>query len=98
MAKVIPIGEPANESERLAIANLRDHLPDGYIVLHNFEVLRNGEHFEVDIAVVAPHAVYLVDVKGVHGLIDVYGNKWYPQGRQPYASPLLKLHGHARSL
>ena len=98
MAKVIPIGEPANESERSAIAYLRDHLPDGFIVLHNFEILRSGEFFEVDIAVIAPHAVYVVDVKGVLGLIDVYGNKWYPRGRQPYTSPLLKLHSHARSL
>ena len=27
MAKVIPIGQPANESERQAIGFLRDHLP-----------------------------------------------------------------------
>ncbi len=98
MAKVIPIGEPVNEAERLAIAHLRDNLPDSYLVLHNFEVIRNGEYFEVDLAVVAPHAVYLVDVKGTRGLIDVYGPKWYPDGRQPYTSPLLKLRGHARSI
>ena len=64
MAKVIPIGEPVNDAERRAIAHLRDSLPNSYRVLHNFEVVRNGEYFEVDIAVVAPHAVYLVDVKG----------------------------------
>ena len=98
MAKVIPIGEPVNDAERLAIAHLRDSLPDSYLVLHNFEVVRNGEYFEVDLAVVAPHAVYLVDVKGTRGLIDVYGPKWYPNGRQPYTSPLLKLRGHARSI
>ena len=28
MAKIITIGPPANDSERLAIAHLRDHLPD----------------------------------------------------------------------
>src|SRR5262245_3913639 len=98
MAQVIPIGEPVNEAERLAIAYLRDHLSAGYLILHNFEVVRVGEYFEVDIAVLAPHAVYLVDVKGTHGLIDVYGSKWYPEGRQPYTSPLLKLRGHARSV
>ena len=98
MAKVIPIGEPVNEAERQAIAHLRDNLPASYLVLHNFEVERGGELFEVDVAVVAPHAVYLVDVKGTRGLIDVYGSKWYPDGRQPYTSPLLKLRGHARSL
>lgn len=98
MATVIPIGEPVNEAERQAIAYLRDHLPASYLVLHNFEILRDGESFEVDIAVVAPHAVYLVDVKGTRGLIDVYGPKWYPEGRQPFNSPLAKLRGHARAV
>ena len=98
MAKVIPIGEPVNQAERQAIAHLRDKLPASYLVLHNFEIERGGELFEIDLAVVAPHAVYLVDVKGTRGLIDVYGSKWYPDGRQPYTSPLLKLRGHARSV
>ncbi|WP_295639271.1 protein kinase [uncultured Methylibium sp.] len=98
MATVIPIGEPVNEAERQAIAHLRDHLPASYLVLHNFEIIRNGETFEVDVAVVAPHAVYLVDVKGTRGLIDVYGPKWYPEGRQPFSSPLAKLRGHAKAV
>lgn len=98
MGTVVPIGEPVNDAERLAIAHLRDHLPCSYFVFHNFEIRRDGESFEVDLAVLAPHALYLVDVKGTRGLIDVYGPKWYPEGRQPYTSPLLKLRGHARTL
>lgn len=98
MATVIPVGDPVNEAERRTIAHLRDNLPSSYIILHNFEVERGGELFEVDLAVIAPHAVYLVDTKGTRGLIDVYGSKWYPEGRQPYTSPLIKLRGHARSL
>lgn len=98
MAKVFPVGEPVNDAERQAIAHLRDHLPGGYVVFHNFEIRRDGESFEVDVAVLTPHALYLVDVKGTRGLIDVYGPRWYPQGRQPYTSPLLKLRGHARTV
>lgn len=98
MATVVPIGEPVNDAERLAIAHLRDLLPGSYTVFHNFEVRRDGETFEIDIAVLAPHALYLVDVKGTRGLIDVYGPKWYPEGRQPYTSPLMKLRGHARTV
>jgi serine/threonine protein kinase len=98
MATVIPIGEPVNEAERQAIAYLRDHLPASYLVLHNFEIVRDGEAFEVDVAIIAPHAVYLVDVKGTRGLIDVYGPKWYPEGRQPFSSPLAKLRGHAKAI
>jgi serine/threonine protein kinase len=98
MAKVIPIGEPVNEAERQAIAYLRDHLPASYLVLHNFEIVRDGEAFEVDVAIIAPHAVFLVDVKGTRGPIDVYGPKWYPDGRQPFSSPLAKLRGHAKAV
>ncbi|NBC13385.1 MAG: protein kinase [Gammaproteobacteria bacterium] len=98
MAKVIPIGEPVNDAERRAIAHLRDHLPDTWLVPHNFEIRRDGGDFEVDIAVIAPHAVFLVDAKGTRGPITVHGRKWYPKGRAPFSSPLLKLRGHARSL
>lgn len=96
MAKVIPIGQLANESERQAIGFLRDHLPEGWLIFHNFEMRQGQEVFEIDIAILAPHAVYLVDVKGTRGNIDVYGSKWYPQGRQPFHSPLAKLRHHAK--
>ena len=98
MAKVIAIGQPVNDSERQAIAHLRDHLPDTYTILHNFEIRRGNEFFEVDLAIIAPHAIYLVDVKGTRGNIDVYGSKWYPERRQPFSSPLPKVRGHAKVL
>ena len=98
MATVVPIGEPVNDAERQAIAHLRDQLPVSYVIFHNFEIRRHSEFFEVDLAVLTPHALYLVDVKGTRGLINVYGPKWYPEGRQPYTSPLLKLRSHARTL
>ena len=41
MATVIPIGEPVNDAERQAIAHLRDHLPANYLILHNFEIMRD---------------------------------------------------------
>lgn len=98
MAKVIAIGQPVNDAERQAIAYLRDHLSNSYTILHNFEIARDGDKWEIDLAVLAPHAVYLVDVKGTRGVIDVYGPKWYPEGRTPYPSPLAKLRSHARAL
>lgn len=98
MAKVIPVGQPANDAERVAIAHLRDHLPDRFILLHNFEIEHQGERFEIDIALLAPHAVYLIDIKGTRGPIDVYGPKWYPEGRAPYPSPLAKLRSHAKTI
>lgn len=99
MAQVIPIGQPANDPEREAIAHLRDHLPGDYRVLHNFELRSdNGQWFEIDVAIVAPHAVYLVDIKSTYGEIHVAGGKWHPEGRTPFASPLAKLRHHTRLL
>jgi serine/threonine protein kinase len=96
MAKVIPIGQPANDAERTAIGFLRDHLPESWLIFHNFEMRQGEEVFEIDLALLAPHALYLVDIKGTHGNIDVYGSKWYPEGRQPFVSPLAKLRSHAK--
>lgn len=98
MAKVIAIGQPANDSERKAIGFLRDRLPEEWRIFHNFEMRQGEQVFEIDIAILAPHAVYLVDVKGTRGNIDVYGSKWYPEGRQPFHSPLAKLRSHARTM
>ena len=98
MAKCIAIGQPANESERQSIRFLRDHLPDSWLIFHNFEIRQQEEVFEIDIAILGAHAVYLVDVKGTQGSIDVYGSKWYPEGRQPFFSPLAKLRSHAKTM
>ena len=98
MAKVIAIGQPVNESEREAIAYLRDHMPDGFTVIHNFELRQGHNLFEVDIALLGPHCVQLIDVKGTRGLVDVYGSKWYPERRAPYHSPLAILRSHAKAL
>lgn len=97
MAKVIPIGQPVNESERQAIKFLRDRLPNDWLLFHNFEMRQGVEVFEIDIAILSPHSVYLVDVKGTRGLIDVIGSKWYPAGRQQFHSPLAKLRDHAKA-
>jgi serine/threonine protein kinase len=99
MAQVIPIGQPANDPEREAIAYLRDHLPADYRIIHNFELRSDdGQWFEIDIAVIAPHAVYIVDVKSTYGEIHVALNRWHPEGRTPFASPLGKLTHHTHSL
>ncbi len=99
MSQVIKIGEPANDPENEAIRYLRDHLSADYRVIHNFELRSDdGQWFEIDIAVVAPHAVYLVDVKSTYGEIHVAGSRWHPEGRTPFASPLAKLRHHTRLL
>jgi serine/threonine protein kinase len=98
MAKIIAIGQPTNNGERRALAYLRDHLPDTYTVLHNFELKQGDIWFEIDLAIIAPHAVYVVDVKSTGGEIHVDGGKWQPEGRTPFNSPLPKLRQNAKVL
>lgn len=98
MAKVISIGEPVNDAERQAIAYLRDHTPDSFILIHTFEIERQGELYEVDMALLAPHAVYLIDAKGTQGEIVCRDGYWHPRGRTAFRSPLPKLRGHAKVL
>ncbi len=98
MANVIQVGPPRNESERQAIAYLRDNLPANCTVIHNFELVQGKDILEIDLAVLTPHCVYVVDVKGVRGLVDIHGTKWYPEGRQPYNSPLMKGRLNAKLL
>lgn len=96
MAQIIPIGQANNDGERRTIAYLREQLSEEYRVFHNFELKRGKLWYEVDLAIVAPHAVYLVDVKGTHGRITAAGSKWHPEGRAAFHSPMPKLREHAR--
>ncbi|MEU8621761.1 protein kinase [Streptomyces sp. NPDC048623] len=97
MARIIPVGEPANEAERMVLRHLREAAPDDWIVVSNFELPYGPGRpmFEVDLAIVADHAVYLADTKGVHGRVQVRGGRWYPQGA-PFPSPARKIRNHAR--
>lgn len=98
MANIIPVGQPVNDAERQAIAFVRDHLPVSCTVIHNFEMAVGRGIAEIDLAVLTPYCVYIVDVKGVRGTVDVYGSKWYPEGREPYNSPLPKVRQNAKIL
>lgn len=97
MAQIISIGEPANEPERMVLRHLREHAPDEWIVVANFELPYGLGRpvFEVDLAIIADHAVYLADTKGVHGRVEVRRGRWYPQGAS-FPSPARKIRNHAR--
>lgn len=98
MAEIIGGGTPANDWERRVIAHLRDNAPEEWLVLHNIEIPVRGDAYEVDLVVVTGHAVCVIDAKGTRGRIDVAGFRWYPEGRDSFASPVRKLRSHARAL
>ncbi|MDR7303497.1 methylation-associated defense system protein kinase MAD6 [Haloactinomyces albus] len=98
MAEILGGGPPVNDDERAVLARLRDHGPEHWLVLHNIEIPARNETFEVDLVVVTDRAVFVADVKGTRGRIEVAGSKWLPSRRQPFHSPVAKLRGHARRL
>lgn len=98
MAELYPIGQPENESERKAFEYLRAHLPNSYKLFTNLEISQGVEIYEIDLIILAPHCVYVVDIKNWHGNIDIYDPYWHPDNYQPYISPLKKLRKHAKVL
>lgn len=97
MARITAFGQLANDGERGAIYYLR-RLPDTFEIFHNLEIKQNKETFEVDLVILAPQCVFVVDVKGTRGRIEVIGSRWQPENRQAYGSPVAKLRNIAKVL
>lgn len=98
MAEIVGGGIPVNDAERRVIAHLRDHAPADWLLLHNVEVPRGDDLFEVDLLVLTGHSLVVVDVKGTRGRIEVSGSRWFPPRSGAFGSPVTKLRGTARAL
>ncbi|MED7928976.1 NERD domain-containing protein kinase family protein [Nonomuraea sp. LP-02] len=98
MAEIVGGGRPVNDAERRVIAYLRDHAPADWLLLHNIEVPRGNDVFEVDLLVLTGHSLVVVDVKGTRGRIEVSGTRWFPPRREAFGSPVAKLRGTAKAL
>src|SRR5690349_7206234 len=86
-AHFIHIGEPAHDAERQALRFLVDGLPSDFTVYGNpWLVERTGVIYELDAVVVAPHAVFVVEIKSYRGRIDGTDHDWYVP--HPMPSPL----------
>jgi len=86
-AKFVSIGEPAHDAERQAIRFLVEGLPDTYTVYGNpWLVERSGVIYELDAVVVAPHAVFVVEIKSYRGTIHGTDSDWWTPEKRP--SPL----------
>ena len=89
MAIIHRIGTPENDSEARAIKRFAKDLPDDCFVFHNFEVTTGrGLPYEYDIAVLTPHALYHLEVKGYHGEIRGNTQQWIFENGGVYPSPI----------
>lgn len=86
-AKFIRLGEPTHDAERQALRFLVDGLPSTYTVYGNpWVVERSGVVYETDAVVVAPHAVFVVEMKAYRGAIEGTDYDWYIP--EPIKSPI----------
>ncbi|WP_437898219.1 protein kinase domain-containing protein [Sorangium sp. So ce124] len=77
-AKFIQIGEPAHDAERQALRFLVEGLPEDFTVYGNaWLVERGGVVYELDAVVVAPHAIFVVEIKSYRGRIEGTDNDWW---------------------
>lgn len=82
MAKHIAFGEAVNQAESWAFQLLKEQLPKDYLLLTNIEIpTHTGQAMEVDALVVGEFSVYVVDVKGYRGALDVGLHAWTLDGR-----------------
>jgi serine/threonine protein kinase len=89
---------PVNDGERRVTRAFTEGLPEGYIVIPNFEIGEpGGQRFEYDLAVVAPHGVYVVEVKDWRGRIVGDTAAWLVNGRYR-KSPVLLTERKAKVL
>src|SRR5512139_779719 len=95
----LPASRPQDEGETLVIGHLREALPDTYTLVPNIEIIEPGRPpFEYDLIVVAPHAVYAVEVKRWRGGIRGDDDTWVVAGRHPRPNPWLTTNNKARVL
>lgn len=77
-AKFIQLGEPAHDAERQALRFLVEGLPESFTVYGNaWLVERTGVVYELDAVVVAPHAVFVIEIKSYRGRIEGTDNDWW---------------------
>ena len=99
MAKYIPIGDPINESERDGIRQLRDQLPEHYIVIGNFELQlpRRKNTMEYDAVIVGEWGIYAVEIRGWGGEIRGDIRRWELEwGR--VENPFIRIERKAKAL
>ncbi len=99
-AKHRAIGPPVHEAEAAGIRALVQALPSSCFVYTNVELAtgRAGQTFEHDAVVVAPHAVFTVELKSWGGRIQGNRDRWTLADGALRQSPIPTIQAKARVL
>jgi|GEM_PF-2113817 len=99
-ARHVPKGAPVHDAEARGIQALVRALPDSYRVYSNIELAsdRRGQTFEHDAIVVAPHALFTVELKSWGGRIVGNRDRWTLADGTVVQSPIPLVLSKARVL
>ena len=99
MARYIPVGTPVNRAEVEGLRQLRDRLPDNYIVIGNFELdlQQRRNTLEFDVVVIGDWGVYAVEIKGWSGKIRGDTRRWTLQWGK-VENPFIRAETKAKAL
>lgn len=75
-SRVYAFAEPENDGERRVIRYLDENLPAEYRIYHTMERSGGGQSYEYDILVLAPHALFCLEVKDWPGRLVGNDRDW----------------------
>lgn len=97
--KIHNAGRGIHAREIKGIERLQTALPRDWYAFTNLDlVLDAGKAREIDVIVVTPLRIFLVDLKDWHGSISSVDGRWYLNGRERDLSPVAKVTDIARRL
>ena len=91
MGQWVPINESESPGEKRVFAYLKEHLPAGYTFFTNFNISeKGGREYEFDCVVLAPHAIYVLEIKDIQGriVVDQDTNSWVVSNGKKFLNPL----------
>jgi serine/threonine protein kinase len=90
--RVTICGRGVHTREVKSIERLKRDLPSDWYAFTNLDlVLGLGKTREVDLVIVSPYRVFLIDIKEWHGKIENKDGRWYQNGEDKGPSPVKKI-------
>lgn len=91
-------GQGVHRREVVGIERLR-RLPNDWYCFTNLDLaLGPGRSREIDVILVAPDRIFLIDLKDWHGRIESSNGAWLHNGVDKGASPVGKIHQNAKEV
>ncbi len=97
--KITNLGDGIHQREIRGIEVLKDALPNDWYAYTNMEfVVSAGTTREIDVVVVAPEMVFVIDLKDWHGKVESSNGYWLKDGKDHGKSPVGKVSENARQI